>query len=311
LTQQAAATSSVTPSRPRYVLTNFPAPLPPKSSQKALQDHVLALQNYTNAARGQIEADHAAKKLMDEENEKLRSQLFAKKNKPAKLWVGGSGSQHMTNDENLDALAETDWHVMMGKVLKEASEQFGGIKARQKALDDAEKKAEADAEREGKKAQFDAEKLRKKAEVGLERLRKKAEADVMKVRKKIDAEAEKQCKKAAADLEKARKKAEKEAEKAAVHLTKFTNPPVKQKQKRSTANNVDENANENIVSNSEIANKRPQPIPRPLIQPILGPLNDPTGSSVAFGQPDRERIEERMSLTNKVMDDPNIDPELQ
>ncbi|KAF8235115.1 hypothetical protein L208DRAFT_1258781, partial [Tricholoma matsutake] len=79
-----ATGSSDSPSIPSYELVAFPGPLPPRASHKAVAEHADALEKFALSAKKQMEADYAVKKLMDNENERLQQQLFAKKNKPAK-----------------------------------------------------------------------------------------------------------------------------------------------------------------------------------------------------------------------------------
>ena len=62
--------------------------------------------------------DYALKKLMDKENERLRKQLYTKKNKHNKKERAGF-ARHMTSKENLIELAKEDWVAMMKLVWKE------------------------------------------------------------------------------------------------------------------------------------------------------------------------------------------------
>jgi hypothetical protein len=184
------------PTRLTYKLVGFPPPLPPKSSRKAIEERMAQLEKFAHAAKEQIEADHASKKLMDDENERLRQQVHTKKNKPAKKRVGGSGARHMTDAENLHELALNDWKAKVAEVHKEAASVFSDIKAHLKAVEDAAKKAELEVERERRKAEAEVEKERKKAAADKEKALRKAESDVAKA-------LEREQRAAAAEIEKA------------------------------------------------------------------------------------------------------------
>ena len=64
-------------------------------------------------------------KLMDLENERLCQKAFSKDQQKAlkKKFTSGQ-AHHMTAPEMIDLLAQQTWELVMGKVFKEASEQF-------------------------------------------------------------------------------------------------------------------------------------------------------------------------------------------
>lgn len=229
--------NSPTPaSTPSYRLIDFPGSIPPSSSRMALIAHTKKLKCYAERTKSQLEADYAAKQLMDAENERLRRQLFEKKSKPKKQRVGGAGARHMTHTETLNALGAIDFKVQIAKVntefeklenviqMKETYDQAAMacqqdyydriLQARKDivALKRAEKRAAVDEERSRLKAIADAEKAAAKALADAEKARAKAAVEAEKARAKAVAEEEKAIKKAAAEEEKARKKTEAEVE---------------------------------------------------------------------------------------------------
>jgi hypothetical protein len=133
------------------------------------------LWSFCESAKRQIEADHASKKLMDAENERLRNWLFEKSKKPNKRWDGGSRARHMTGEECKIALAQDIWKIQLAEVHKELLE---GVKAWQveqqavlKVFESAVKKI-----REKQKVALHEEKELKNAEDAAQRQRDKEEA---------------------------------------------------------------------------------------------------------------------------------------
>ncbi|KAF8232508.1 hypothetical protein L208DRAFT_1397330 [Tricholoma matsutake] len=232
-----------------------------------------------------MEADYAVKKLMDDKNEWLQQQLFAKKNKPAKKQVGGSGACHMTDKQMLMALAKADWEERVEAVHKEVAKVFADIKAHLKAVEDAVKMAEIEAEREQRKAEAEIEREWKQAAAEEEKAQKKAEADVEKARKAVAAEVEKAQKKAEVEEGKAQKRAEAAAEKAQRKMAA-------DEEKRQAVKKVEaelqkankSNSKKHMVIDPPDIPKHPRPQPCPILCPVLGPLEDPMGRSALESQ---------------------------
>jgi hypothetical protein len=163
-----------------------------------------------------MEADYASKKLMDAENGRLRAELFAKKNKPAKQRVGGAGARHMTAEDTLRELAFVDWKAGIAAVHSEfsANAQVKAAKATYdgawKAMMERWQQLEKDVISAGKAAEREA----KRAEAEVEKAAKKAEADALKAAEKVKKAAEKADKDAEKAAERAAEKARKEMDRA-------------------------------------------------------------------------------------------------
>ncbi|KAJ7505723.1 hypothetical protein B0H11DRAFT_1975863 [Mycena galericulata] len=277
-----------------YSLIGFPGVLPPNASRSALITHNLELAEYAVQCKDQMAADHASKKLMDAENGRLREQLFAKKNKPAKHRVGGAGARHMTSEETLRQLAFIDWkaaiaimhaefqlddRVKAAKALYDGAwkEMMDGWKRvekdaldAQKAIERDERRAEAEAEKAEKKAEADAERALKKAAADAEKAVKKAALDVEKAEKKAAAEAERARKKGEAEKEKERKALERER-KREEKVAAAAAAPKKRGTKRKADDTTHLDNDENVpppgyayTPDTPPAQKRPRPTPRPI-----------------------------------------------
>lgn len=272
-----------------YSLIGFPVFLPSSASRSALLDSNRELVEYATKCKEQMEADYASGKLMQGENGRLREELFAKKNKPAKQRVGGAGARHMTSEETLEQLAFIDWQASMAilhaefqlddrvkaaKAIYDASwkEVMEGRKRAekdamdaQKAIEREDRRAEVEVEKARKKAELDAEKAVKKAALDVEKAVKKAALDAEKAEKKAEVEAERERKRAEVEAERQRKAVEKERkreEKAAA--------PKKQGTKRKRTQDTHQEINENTpplthsyTPDTPPAQKRPRPEPRP------------------------------------------------
>jgi len=237
------------------------------------------LRAFCESAKRQMEADHASKKLMDAENERLRNRLFEKSKKPNKRRDGGSRARHMTGEECKIALAQDIWKIRLAEVHKELLE---GAKARQveqqavlKVFESAVKKI-----REKQKVAMREEKELRKAEDAAQRQRDKEEARRRKeeqaAHKRELKERDAQAKREAAEQERVRKAAEK-VEKA---LQKTKEKEAKQhasrsRKRKATAIEVDALTNNEDSENRPPTPKRPRPRPRPHIRipsPCLVPV---------------------------------------
>jgi hypothetical protein len=328
------ASSSSSVSVDSYGLVNVPAALPPSASIVALREHNTKLLEYANECRAQMEADYASKQLMDAENGRLRSELFAKKTRPPKQRIGGAGARHMTDSETLDALAMADWKAAITVVHTQlhSDEVFKAAKVASNTawrdMMDVQKRAEKDAlnagkaiEREAKRAEVEAEKARVKAIADAEKARLKGIADAEKARVLAEKTAEKVAervkkaevvakKKEAADTERERKKALAEERKAEVQAKKeaaaqtraAAKPKAVNKRKRGDVEDepaVDENTGPSYVPDAEPAEKRPRPAPRPInfARPADGG-EVPNGGTRVFGM---EVVNQDMSFIDPAL----------
>ena len=91
--------------------------LGPRATVEALRKQNDKLRYLLDQACYQMQKDHAFKKLMDSENERLRKQLYNRQNKPKKKQATGF-ARHMTSEENLVALAREEWQAAMKEVFK-------------------------------------------------------------------------------------------------------------------------------------------------------------------------------------------------
>lgn len=149
-----------------YTLLTFPSPLCHNPSHVAYIVQNQNLQEFTERAKAQMEADYASQKLMDAENSWLQAQLFGKKTVPKK-WEGGSGAQYMMSTEMMEAVAKVDWEDHNAAVHHEATAQFRAIKSAIKEQDKVEKEEKRctkwDAQAAAKAAVRDALKAKKAA----------------------------------------------------------------------------------------------------------------------------------------------------
>lgn len=140
----------------------------------------LQLRDLLESATFQMQRDYALKKLMEQENERLRQRLFSKLSKPKQKIYSGR-ARHMTSDEMLDELAREEWKAAMQEIFK--SEIF----KRQKNAYEKYCREQAAVEREAEKARRVAEKLaerqRKANEKAEEQERKREERERLKALK--------------------------------------------------------------------------------------------------------------------------------
>ncbi|PPR08153.1 hypothetical protein CVT24_012447 [Panaeolus cyanescens] len=132
----------------RYRPAGLPKELPPTASRDALRSQITILRQMLYAAKEQIERDHAQKTY------------------------SSSMPRHMTSDEMLDYLAQTEWTAQWKALLKAAAPKLKELK---KEVEEIEKKAVVDAkwaEAEKKRLERESERLRKEEERKLERERK-------------------------------------------------------------------------------------------------------------------------------------------
>lgn len=186
-----------------YHIVGLPSQTSIKSTKEDLVAENRTLRDIIDRCCYQMQRDYALKKLMEDENGKLREQLFTKQLKPKKKQTTAY-ARHMTGEECMDALAMEDWKTAMRTVFA-----TGEFKAQKKKIEaecrrvetearDAEKQLERDRkaeEKREKEAQRDAERAeraekarqkkeeaeRKKKEKEEERKRKQAEAAAKKV----------------------------------------------------------------------------------------------------------------------------------
>lgn len=214
-------TSTSSGSTSRYRISGLPPPLPHTASRKSLYHENLRLRAIIEDARAQLEHDHAQMVLMDSENTRLRARAFAKaKDKP----VRGSGhARYMTAEENLAALARSEWESAMQDVLKEAAPKFRSIRTRITNYYKGLAEAEATLVRAQRAAEKAEAKARKVAEKKAEKKAKEDAKEAEKKRKDAERAAEREWKavekvaKAAERAEQAQKKA---AERAAARAAK-------------------------------------------------------------------------------------------
>jgi hypothetical protein len=261
-----------------FRLVNFPPPLPGNSSRAAYVKQTLELRGYCARAKAQMEADHALKKLMDAENQRLRNRLFQKSKKPTRRRDGGSRARHMTGEENKIALAQDVWRIQMlvlfkelvqGTKAKQAEQQLRAkfweevikkLKARQKtALQKAadEKKVEDAACK-----QRDREEAKRQKEI--EATRKKAQATQKKVEKAQRDAAEKEVK--------ARKKAERDEKAQKLAKLKAATQHKVSARKRKVADLEAQASQDENKGDLPSPAKRPRPRPCPRACVITEPV---------------------------------------
>lgn len=144
--------------------------VPPESLLKENQ----LLRGLLEQAKKQIEADHALKLLMQDENGRIRLELHGKKKVERKRAPGEGRARLMTSSEQLDALAEYDWKHKMEEVLhsKRAKEIFKERRILIKGDEDSQAE-ELRLERRAEEIRLKAaEKREKKITLTLDRARK-------------------------------------------------------------------------------------------------------------------------------------------
>lgn len=206
-TASAGSSASQPTSESETFTITVPRRLGPRAGAEALAAQNEELRYLLDQACYQMAKDYALKKLMDKENERLRKQLYTKKNKHNKKERAGF-ARHMTSEENLIELAKEDWVAAMKLVWKEPvwkqRREICEKHARELAAE--EKKREQEAARAAKAAERlrerqrkDGEKRQKQAERKREREQQKAVRDQEKIRMRVEAAAARSAKKAAAN----------------------------------------------------------------------------------------------------------------
>jgi hypothetical protein len=134
---------------PRLSL-KIPKPLRGTTSRQELRDQNKELFQLLKLAEEQIQRDHAQKRLMDCENEKLRQQLHWKEKKKEDKRTTAE-ARHMTSDESLDEGAKAQWrtnikefHEMAKPIFKkqcdDIEEYYRNLVVQEKTRTDEEKR---------------------------------------------------------------------------------------------------------------------------------------------------------------------------
>ncbi|KAJ7038920.1 hypothetical protein C8F04DRAFT_1179256 [Mycena alexandri] len=249
----------------QYSFLGLPPLLSFSASRGALLENNRQLVAYTARCKEQMASDYTSNRLMDAENGRLREELFAKKNKPAKQRVGG--------------LAYVDWKagvaIVHTEFLQDERVGWKDIMEEAKRLEKEVVDAQKAVERQEKRAEADAEKARKKAEVDLERAHKKAETAAIAAEKKRLLDEEKAKKKAVTEAVQKKKKEEAEAErdrKALERQMKAANKPKKGNKRKRIDDTHLENAENSLPPHLSHppdmppSPKRMRPNPRPMFK---------------------------------------------
>ena len=112
----------------KYMLVGLPSPIKRNASQQVYQIQVDRLRDFAKLAKAQMEADYAAKRLMDAENQRLRARLFDKAQTKTRKREGGGAARHMTSQENAEALAKADWEAHIAAAHKEVAPKLKCIR---------------------------------------------------------------------------------------------------------------------------------------------------------------------------------------
>lgn len=117
---------------PRLSL-KIPKLLKGTTSCQELQDQNKELFRLLKLAEEQIQQDHAQKRLMDRENERLHQRLHWKQKKKEDKCTTAEAC-HMTSDESLDKGAKAQWHTnikefheLVKPIFKKRCEDIDGI----------------------------------------------------------------------------------------------------------------------------------------------------------------------------------------
>lgn len=185
------------PSTAQFRLAGLVPPSRRNSTKESLIKENQLLRSLLEQAKKQIEADHALKVLMEDENGRIRQELHGKKKVDRKRAPGEGQARLMTSCEQLDALAEYDWKHNMEAVLhcKDAKQIFKERRAMIKSDEDTQ----ADELRREKRSEEirlkASEKREKQIDLALERARKadlkRQERDLTRARKELEKLAEK------------------------------------------------------------------------------------------------------------------------
>jgi Asp-tRNA(Asn)/Glu-tRNA(Gln) amidotransferase C subunit len=143
---------------------NIPKPLKGTASRQELRDQNKELFRLLKLAEEQIQRDHAQKRLMDHENERLRQRLHWKQKKKEDKRTTAE-ARHMTSDESLDEGAKAQWRTQIKefhklakpifkKKCEDIDEYYCDLLVQEKTRGDEEKRKAA----QEKKAQAAAEK---------------------------------------------------------------------------------------------------------------------------------------------------------
>lgn len=157
-----------------FRLAGLVPPFRRNSTRESLLKENQLLRGLLEQAKKQIEADHALKLLMQDENGRIRLELHGKKKVERKRAPGEGRARLMTSSEQLDALAEYDWKHKMEEVLhsKRAKEIFKERRILIKGDEDSQAE-ELRLERRAEEVRLKAaEKREKKITLTLERARK-------------------------------------------------------------------------------------------------------------------------------------------
>ena len=98
-------------------------PLKGTASRQELRDQNKELFRLLKLVEEQIQRDHAQKRLMDRENERLRQRLHWKQKKKEDKCMTAE-ARHMTSDESLDEGAKAQWHANIKEFHKLAKPIF-------------------------------------------------------------------------------------------------------------------------------------------------------------------------------------------
>ena len=164
-TQTSTSMEQVSGHSTTFKFADFPPTLPVNASHKAYTEQCQQLRDWTAHAKAQMEADYALMKLMEQENGRLRHQVFNKTSKKAPKWEGPSDACHMTGLDMLVTLAKADWEANIADVHDEAKEQFkqlhAAIRQHEKAAADEQHRAEQERLTAERAATREAERARK------------------------------------------------------------------------------------------------------------------------------------------------------
>ncbi|KAJ6510319.1 hypothetical protein DFH09DRAFT_1198436 [Mycena vulgaris] len=148
----------------------MPSPVRKTASRSAVAAENDELRRLLNAAGVELDKNYAQMMLMNRENEIMRQQLHAKKNKTKRTYTTGK-ARLMTSDEMMQALLEDLHKKQMGELHSELRKNiFPKLKKKssdaqkaEKAARAAEKAAEKEAEKARKAAVKEAAKVEREA----------------------------------------------------------------------------------------------------------------------------------------------------
>lgn len=261
--------SSSTIYEPTFKLT-VPRRLGPLAGRTALTAQNEVLRYLLDQACYQMQKDYALKKLMDKENERLRKQLYNKKNTPKKKERTGL-ARHMTDEDNIIELLKDEWVACLKELVK--CPRYKAIKANILQIERVQAAEVAEREREALRLEKQQEKEREKGRRAVERFRLEQERQRERERKKAVREETKRHKAAEAAAAKAKKAALAQSRRKAKPHTKNSNqisPPTSD----------DGDANENGSKLPEAPTQliaHPPTKPRPKPRPKRHQISDAVG----------------------------------